>query len=309
MIDTSTGWRPTYKQEQVLALPDTIFEKFFAGAAGPGKTLLGVIYPLVKKCITSDRLWYQHPRFKGLIIRRTIPELKKELVSRTLEYYPKTGAIYNKSDRKWEWPWGAQMWLNAAEHEDDIRRYENEQFNYIFFDELTSFTEFQYIYLAFSRCRSADADLPACVFSASNPGNTGHGWCKKRFVEPCREGGKIIRQYFYNDDGTLKLDENDKPKFTDRIYIRALGSDNPYLLKNDPNYLTKLESLPLAERDAKLYGSWDSYAGQVFDSFMSKKYPDEPPNALHVISEFVIPDWWPSILMIDWGFNAATVAY
>lgn len=301
-------WKPHLRQEAVISAPDTIFEKFYGGAAGGGKTEIGIVYPLVKRCKFSDRMWYQHPKFKGLIIRRTIPELKKELVRRCQDYYTQTGGDYNKADRVWNWPWGAQMWLSAAEHEDDIRKYDTEQFTYIFFEELTSFTEFQYVYLTFSRCRPADEDLPGCVLSASNPGNVGHGWVRKRFVEPAKEGGQIIRQYFYDKDGSLKLDESGKPKYTDRIYIRALGSDNPHLLKNDPNYLTKLENLPEAEKAAKLYGDWWTYSGQVFDSFRSKKYPDEPDNAIHVIPAFQIPDWWPRILMIDWGFRAATEA-
>lgn len=301
-------WKPHARQEDILTIPDTVFEKFYGGAAGGGKTEIGIVFPLLKRCKYSHRLWYQHPKFKGLIIRRTIPELKKELVARTQDYYPHTGATYNKSDRVWSWSNGAKLYLSAAEHEDDVRKYDTEQFTYIFFEELTSFLEFQYIYLAFSRCRPADEDLPGCVLSASNPGNIGHGWVRKRFVEPAKEGGKIIRQYFYNKDGTLKLDDSGNPKYSDRIYIRALGSDNPHLLKNDPNYLTKLESLPEAEKAAKLYGDWWTYSGQVFDSFRSKKYPDEPDNAIHVIPAFPIPDWWPRILMIDWGFKAATEA-
>lgn len=309
-----TEWKPHLRQEQAIIVPDTVLEKFYGGAAGGGKTDLGICYPLVKKCKKTNRLWYQHPQFKGLIIRRTIPELKKELTKRCYQYYPQTGAKYNKSDRVWTWPWGAQMFLSAAEHEDDVRKYDTEQFNYIFFEELTSFLEFQYIFML-SRCRPADEDLPSCVFSASNPGNVGHGWVRKRFVEPAREGNKILRQYFYDDDGNKKLEENPlsenfgKPKYIQRIFIKALGSDNPHLLKNDPDYLTKLEALPEAEKAAKLYGDWWTFSGQVFDSFRTKRFPDEPKNALHCIPSFVIPSWWPRVLAIDWGYKAATVCY
>ena len=40
--------------------------------------------------------------------------------------------------------------------------------------------------------------------------------------------------------------------------------DNPALLENDPVYLASLASLPEAEKQALLYGSWDSFSGQVF---------------------------------------------
>lgn len=336
---TKTEWKPHLRQEAVLTVPDSVGEVFYGGAAGGGKTDLGVVIPVVKSCKYSwyclecsklnyrsneciyctrtrsrPRMWYEHPLFKGLIIRRTIPELKKELVKRCYQYLPQTGAKYNKSDRVWTWPWGAQLFLSSAEHEEDVRKYDTEQFNYIFFEELTSFTEFQYIFMM-SRCRPADEDLPSLMFSASNPGNIGHGWVRKRFVEPSKEGNKIIKQYFFNKQGKMLIEENPehpnfgKPKVIKRIFIRALGSDNPYLLKNDPDYLTKLEALPEAEKAAKLYGDWWTFSGQVFDSFRSKKYPDEPENAIHVIQPFSIPNWWPRIIAIDWGYKAATVAY
>jgi hypothetical protein len=305
-------WRPSHKQEKAITVPDSVLEVFYGGAAGGGKTDAGICLPLVKKCKFSSRLWYQHPKFKGLVLRRTIPEVKKELMRRCSDYYPQTGAKPNYADHVWKWPWGAELWLSGAEHEEDVRKYDTEQFNYIFFEELTSFTEFMYIFMM-SRCRPADEDLPSLMFSASNPGNIGHGWVRRRFVEPAKEGGKIIRQFFFNKDGSYKIEENPdhpnfgKPKYIQRIFIKALGSDNPHLIKNDPDYLIKLEALPEAEKAAKLHGDWWTFSGQVFDSFRSKKYPDEPENALHVIPPIHIPDWWPRVAAIDWGYKAATV--
>jgi hypothetical protein len=308
MFTEKKEWKPHKKQEEAISVPDTVLEVFFGGSAGPGKTDAGVCIPLVKKCKYSDRLWYQHPQFKGLIIRRTIPEIKKELMKRCSQYYPQTGAKPNYSDHKWTWPWGAELYLSGAEHEDDVRKYDTEQFNYIFFEELTSFTEFMYIYMM-QRCRPSDEDLPSLMFSASTPGNIGHGWVRKRFVEPYKLGGKIIRQYFFNKDGSYVCDEQGNKKYIQRIFIRALATDNPYLLKNDPDYLVKLEAQPEAEKAAKLYGDWWTFSGQVFDAFRAKHYPDEPDNALHVIEPVQIPSWWPRIVAIDWGFKAATVAY
>jgi hypothetical protein len=44
----------------------------------------------------------------------------------------------------------------------------------------------------------------------------------------------------------------------------------------------------------------------VFDEFRDRHYPDEPDNALHVIEPFTIPEWWPRIVVGDWGFAAQT---
>src|SRR5204862_7592396 len=114
---------------------------------------------------------------------------------------------------------------------------------------------------------------------------------------------------FFNKDGSYVTDEDNNPKYIQRIFIPALATDNPYLIKNDPDYIIKLNALPEAEKSAKLYGDWWTFSGQVFDTFRSKHYPDEPENALHIINEFEVPDWWPRVVAIDWGYKAATVAY
>ena len=70
-------------------------------------------------------------------------------------------------------------------------------------------------------------------------------------------------------DGTLlhiRRDTVRLPDGTDQQMERARGFipssvfDNPALLANDPGYLASLASLPEAEKQALLYGSWDSTA-------------------------------------------------
>jgi hypothetical protein len=90
-----------------------------------------------------------------------------------------------------------------------------------------------------------------------------------------------------------------------RIFIPATLADNPHI---DPEYSRSLDALPEAERQAKKFGAWDAYEGQVFEEFRSHRYPSEPDEALHVIEQFDIPEWWPRILVIDWGMRAMTWA-
>jgi len=279
-------WKPTDKQQQVIQLPDTIFEAVGGGAAGGGKTDLGIMIPAVRQ-------FTEHPKFKGLILRRTFADLEKEIVPRQHEWFAPMGAVYNETKKNWIWPSGARIQNGHAEREQDVRKYDSAEYNYICWDESTHFTGFQYLYLSISRCRSSSPDLPAIVRSFTNPGNVGHGFFKGRFVEPCPNGRKII------------IDKVTKQK---RIYIPFLGRDNPHLLVNDPGYLVRLEGLPEVEKKAKLFGDWNSYEGQVFSEFRAMHLSDEPENALHVIDPFVIPDWWPRILAIDWGFEANTFA-
>ena len=284
-------WRPTKRQEDFLSLPDDIFEALYGGAAGGGKTETLLMLPIVRE-------FYKHSRFKMLFLRRTFPELDNEVVPRSKEYYPLTGALpYQDQKRRWTWPSGAIVQFGHCEHEKDVSKYDTAEYSVIAFDELTSFSEYQYIYLSMSRCRSAADGIPAIVRSGTNPGNIGHGFVRKRFVAPARDGYVVIREK--GPSG------NDLPL---RIFIPSNVRDNPYLLKRNPDYLNKLDGLPAAERAAKRDGDWWTFSGQVFDEWRVGPFPDEPPNAQHVIEPFQIPSYWPKILAIDWGYAAMTVA-
>jgi hypothetical protein len=276
-------WRPTKRQEDFLSVPDSVFEVMFGGAAGGGKSESLLLLPIVRE-------FYKNSDFKALILRRTYPELERELIIRSQEYYPPTGAVYNEAKKRWHWPsFGSYIQFGYAEHEKDVRAYDTAEYSLIEFDELTSFTEFQYKYLAFSRCRTkADSGLPAIVRSGTNPGNVGHGFVRSRFVEPAPHGYTIIKERFGD-------------KHISRIYIPAKATDNPHV---DPDYILRLQMLPEAERLAKLEGDWWTFTGQVFDDWRIMPFADEPANAQHVIRPFPVPDWWPRLLAIDWGFAA-----
>jgi len=282
-----TEWKPTPKQEEFLALPLTVKEGFYAGAVMAGKSDVLMMYPVC-------RGWLDIPQFKGLFLRRTMPELRNEIIPRSREYYTALGGKFNKQDSVWEFPSGALIFFGHCEHEDDVHKYDTAQWNYVAFDELTSFTEWQYIYITVERTRVpknlAHLGLPAIVRSASNPGNVGHNWVKKRFIDPEPKGKKIIV-----GRGELK-----------RIFIPATIDDNPYA---DEAYKKGLEGLPEAERKAKKYGDWSAYEGQVFSEFRERHFPSEPENALHVVDSFQIPDWWPKIVAIDWGYNPPAMTY
>lgn len=279
-----TEWRPTKRQEDFIAVPDSVFEVLYGGAASGGKSEVLLLLPLVRE-------FYKFSDFKGLILRRTFPELERELIIRSADYYPQTGAVYNESKKRWHWPaFGSYLQFGYAEHEKDVRNYDTAEYNYIAFDELTSFTEWQYRYIAFSRCRSkVDSGLPAIVRNGTNPGNVGHGFVRTRFVEPAPDGYTIIKEHW--GDGKTKS----------RIYIPAKVTDNPHV---NPDYISSLRMLPEAERRAKLDGDWWTFTGQVFDDWRIQPFQDEPANACHVVPPFTIPEWWPHILAVDWGFAA-----
>jgi hypothetical protein len=285
-----TEWRPTRKQELFASLPWSIFEAFFGGGAGCGKSDLLLILPL---------LWQLHknPRFKQLFTRRTYSELKLEIVPRSRDIYLRHGATFNQSDMAWTFPRedqfgsgarnnGAMIFLGHCEHDNDVHRYDSMEINLFTPDELTTHTEWMYLYIGFTRVRSSDPSLPSIIRCAGMPGGPGHTFVHKRFVKPAPEGGKIIV-------GRAGVK---------RFYVHATLLDNEYI---DPTYKQKIEALPEAEKRAKL-GDWNAYQGSVFDEFRKVHYPNEPENALHLIEPFEIPEWWPRIVVGDWGYAAMT---
>ena len=273
-------WKPSARQEEFLSIPPSVKEAAYLGGAGSGKSDILLMYGIVHR-------WHENPKFKQVFLRRTFPELRNEIVPRSKEIYSKFGATFNKTEMIWTFPSGALIMLGHCENEDDVHKYDSMEINLFTPDEITSFTEYMYLYIGFTRVRTADPNLPAIIRTAGMPGGIGHTWVRNRFVEPDKKGGKILVGKGGNK----------------RIMIFATQADNPYI---DPTYKRSLEALPEAEKNAKLYGDFDSYLGQVFTEFRDHKLPDEPENAIHVVDSFDIPQWWPRIVIGDWGFAAMT---
>jgi hypothetical protein len=281
-----TEWKPISRaQERFLALPDTIKEAFFGGSAGPGKSECLMMYPIIRQFI-------KHPRFKALLLRRTYRELKLEIIPRSREIYTAFGGRFNGSDLVWDFSreGGGLIFFGHCEHESDVYKYDTMEINLSLFDELQTFTEFIYTYIVFSRGRSSVPELPAIARAGGMPGNIGHTWVNKRFIKPEPSGNKIIV-----GKGNQR-----------RIFIFSTLADVKDKLPTLQEYYDSLDALPSeAEKRAKKYGDWNAYEGMVFEEFRDKHHSDEPDNALHIIPAFDIPDWWPRIVVIDWGFAAS----
>lgn len=287
-------WKPHPRQAEFLRVPDSVFEAMYGGAAGGGKSEALLNLPITRR-------WYENPRFKALILRRTFPELESELIVRSESQgiYEAVGGTYNREKKRWVFKpnghAGGIIQFGHLEYDSDVRKYDSAEYNYIAFDELTSFTEYQYLYL-FSRARSSSPSLPAIIRSGTNPGGIGHGWVRARFVEPAPYG-------------TLITDKNSGLK---RIFIQSKAQDNPYLMENDPQYINRLQGMAEKDRRAKLDGDWYTFSGQVFDDYREERFVSasgefiEPDNAIHICDPFPIPNWWPRVLSVDWGYDAWT---
>ena len=170
-------WRPSDKQADFLSVPPTVKEAAYLGGAGSGKSDVLLMYGICHR-------WHEVSGFKQVFIRRTFPELRNEIVPRTKEVYPKFGATFNKTEMIWTFPSGALIMLGHCENEDDVHQYDSMEINLFSPDEITSYTEYIYLYIGFTRVRTGNPNLPAIIRTAGMPGGIGHTWVRKRFVDP-----------------------------------------------------------------------------------------------------------------------------
>ena len=279
-------WSPQPKQALMMSRAE--YEALYGGAAGGGKTDYLVIEALRQVDI---------PYYKGLILRRSFPQLK-EIVDKAYNYYPRAypGARYNQTEHRWTFPSGAKIDFGSLNNESDKYKYQGIAYDFIGFDELTHFTFSQYEYLV-SRNRPNGPGTSVYIRSTANPGGVGHGWVKDRFVTAMPPGETKTEVYrVRNNAGETEY------KAQSRVYIPASVFDNQKLLENDPGYVTRLASLPDAERNALLYGDWNSFNGQVFTEFRNDPTGYETRQWTHVIKPFEIPEWWKVFRAYDFGY-------
>lgn len=259
----------TPKQKQFYHAEED--EVLFGGAAGGGKTRAIVTDALLKT--------YHHPKTTAVIFRRTYGELEDTILQEALALYPKRGVTYNVSKHEFRLFNGSRILLRHCARKQDRYLYKGLEIQWLYIDELTSFDAETYEFLKTRLRAKASMNVRPLVRCASNPGDIGHSWVKKYFVDARPEA----------KDGELT-----------RLYIPSLVTDNPYI---DKDYIRQLENKPEALRRAYLYGDWDAFEGQVFT-----EWQDDPAHygdglGSHVINPFPIPTSWRRFMSFDHGFT------
>lgn len=280
-------WKPQPRQKMFMARREN--EALYGGAAGGGKS----------DCAIAEGLRQVHiPHYRGLILRKTYPQLS-ELIDRSSEIYKAAfpDARYNEKNHCWTFPSGAKIYFGSMQHTKDRTNYQGKRYDYIDFDELTHFTWDEYSYL-FSRNRPNGEGTRCYIRAQANPGGVGHGWVKERFITAGPPMTPI-----YEDVKIIFPDGHSEIRRRSRIFIPSSVFDNEILMKNDPEYITRLASLPENEKRALLYGDWDSFSGQVFT-----EWRDNPDGYLsrvntHVIEPFSVPNSWKIYRGFDFGYS------
>lgn len=243
----------------------------YGGARGGGKSWA------VRQKAKLLALYY--PGIRILIMRRTFPELKENHIL-PLQKDLSGLAVYRETDKVFLFSGGSRIKFGYCDTEKDVNQYQGQEFDVIFMDEATHFTELQF--LALTACVRGVNRFPKRMYLTCNPGGVGHAWVKRLFV-----------------DRRFKAGENPE----DYVFIRASVYDNKAVMQDGGAYVRMLKNLPEELRRAWLDGEWDVFAGQVF-----REWRNDPGHYLdhrwtHVIAPFSIPDTWPRYRTLDWGYS------
>ena len=234
----------------------------YGGARGGGKS-----WAVRKK---AAGLALSYPGAGILIVRRTFPELRENHI------LPMTAdlagvARYRDADKSFTFPGGSRIAFGYCSSESDVLQYQGQEYDVIFMDEATQFTEFQFTTL--TACLRGANDFPKRFYLTCNPGGVGHAWVKRLFID---------RRY----------KKTEHPE--DYVFIAANVYDNHALMAHDPDYVRMLENLPEEQRRAWLLGQWDIFEGQYFAEF---------DRNVHVCRPYGIPAHWRRYVTLDYGMD------
>jgi Terminase large subunit, T4likevirus-type, N-terminal len=183
-VDQPVAWSARGNPAQMALLECSVFEVFFGGARGGGKTdgMLGE--------------WIRHadlygPYAIGLMLRRTRTELI-ETIERSRAIYSLLGWKYNETDKMWRATNGARLRFAYLERDADADQYQGHSYTRLYVEEIGTFPSPAPIFKLMATLRSS-AGVPVGFRATGNPGGPGHQWVKARYIDPAPLGNRIIR--------------------------------------------------------------------------------------------------------------------
>lgn len=233
--------KPNRKQREFLLARELFIA--YGGARGGGKS-----WAVRMKAIAGA---VRYPGIRILICRHTYPELEATILEpmlATLRQGQGEIGTYKAENRTLRFGNGSMIrfghfsGVNAGE-------YQGQEYDWVFLDEATQFTEWEFRVLA-ATLRGV-TDIPRRMYLTCNPGGVGHSWVKRLFIDRDFRPGE-------------------KPE--DYRFIPATVEDNEVLMKKTPGYLEMLDLLPEEMRRGHRYGDWNAMSGQFFPEFRRERH-------------------------------------
>lgn len=259
-METVLG-RPQPKQKEFMMAHAKYVA--FGGARGGGKS-----WAVREK---AKRLALKWAGIKILIIRKTYTDLRENHILPLRAQLSIDVAVYKEMDKAFCFCNGSRISCSYFANDNDALKYQGQEYDVIFLEEATQFTEL--VFNVLKACLRGANDFPKRMYLTCNPDGVGFLWVKRLFVS---------REY----------NEGENPD--DFMFIQSLVDDNMALMMKNPDYVKQLDTLPDGMRERWRYGSWDVAEGQYFSEFRRDK---------HVCDPFEIPKEWRRYISIDYGLD------
>ena len=212
------------------------------------------------------------------IFRRTYPELRENhIVPFRAEVPDHDGRsyVYKAQDRVVEWANGSRTIFGYLARDEDVFQYQGWEFDVLIFEEATHYSWYQVQWLTGNRLRSSVKGSVPFALYPTNPGNRGHYWFKRLFI-----------------DRNFRSDLNENPD--EYTFVQAKLTDNAILMERDPKYMERLNKLPEPLRSQLRDGDWTAGAGLALGDLRREQ---------HVVPSFEPMEHWHYWGAYDWGFN------
>lgn len=169
------------------------------------------------------------------------------------------------------------------------------EYQFVGFDELTQFSESQYLYL-FSRLRRLHgSSIPIRMRSSSNPGGYGAKWVYERFIPEGFTPANAQEHKVWWKDSTDSYGEPVR-----RPFVPAKLIDNPHLDYGE--YVESLKELDPVTREQLLKGDWRIHErGDIFPMWSEDHHVISWSQFEKVYRQRSIPNHWSRGIFADAG--------
>jgi len=246
------------------------------------------------------RYCLDYPGVDVIILRRTMPDLKRTVIDKFKTQVPKwwyekgsqeLGTL-NESDHICYWPPNpetglqSKLWFGAIEKESQMGKFLSTEYAFIGFEELGEFP-FLVFDAMVGRNRTPIPNVRCTVGAATNPMGIGWGWIKRLWVDKLPVRGMDPEKY----------------DAADYEYFHSTVDQNPIYSETEQGreYIKLLEASP--NRDRIRWGKLDAVSGQYFANWDPARHIVGGPQSHYQKSDFVFNSWRPYWMGWDYGFG------
>lgn len=283
----------------------------YGGAAGGGKSF----------ALLMDAARYvTDSTYNAMIFRRKYTEIVMPgaLWDTSQTLYGAIGGVPVRGRAEWQWSNGGKIKFSHLNEEQNVYDHQGGQYAYIGFDELTEFTQHQFMYLM-TRNRPPDGcKVSPRIRATCNPDADSWvaefiaWWIDQETGYAISERSGVL-QYFYVEEnkpvwvGPEWRDPDGNPPMS-VTFIHSALSDNRILMERDPTYKANLAGKDRVTRERLLRGNWKiTFMGNVFDPAWFG-YADHRPTGVRFVRYWDLaatevsekdkndPDWTAGVL-------------